>query len=200
MQTGNRVADLCQHAAQLKSIWDTRARAYPAGTLLCMWQSLAGVLLGQSYQMQLARKIILWIFPLFVLGFLLTMSEAYLKSVRVEEIPYRRTPQRMASVLGGKYKGKTGPSSGIHLISSLEHQRTFLHLFHVPCKKHPWNKNVLRHQLILPHSRYHLLLCRQGQVALCAGIYEIACQCCRQRFLQSERQLHQTVLHQVDSG
>lgn len=137
MQTGNRVADLCQHAAQLKSIWDTRARAYPAGTLLCTGQSHSGRLLGQSYEMQLARKIILWIFPLFVLGFLLTMSEAYLKSVRVEEIPYRRTPQRMAGVLGGKYKGKTGRSSGIHLISSLEHQRTFLHLFHVPCKKQP---------------------------------------------------------------
>lgn len=67
------------------------------------------------------------------------MSEAYLKSVRIEEIPYRRTPQRMASVLGGKNKGKSGRSSGIHLISSLEHQRTFLHLFHVPCMKYPWN-------------------------------------------------------------
>lgn len=103
------------------------------GKFRLIGQSHSGTSLSQSQHMQLARKIILWIFPLFVLGFLLTMSEAYLKSVRIEEIPYRRTPQRMASLMGGKLKGKAGRSSGIHLISSMEHQRTFLHLFHVPC-------------------------------------------------------------------
>ncbi|XP_017960219.1 uncharacterized protein LOC108653857 [Drosophila navojoa] len=75
--------------------------------------------------MKLARKIVLWILPLFLLGFLLTISEAYLNNVRVEEIPFKRMQPRAAS-LKGKRPG------GIHLISSLEHQRTFLHLFHVP--------------------------------------------------------------------
>lgn len=77
--------------------------------------------------MKLARKLIVWIFPLFVLAFLLTVSEAYLNSVRVEEIPFKRTPPRPASLQGSR-------ASGIHLISSLEHRRTFLQIFQVPCK------------------------------------------------------------------
>ncbi|XP_062135236.1 LOW QUALITY PROTEIN: uncharacterized protein LOC133844958 [Drosophila sulfurigaster albostrigata] len=81
--------------------------------------------------MELARKIILWIIPLFVLAFLLTMSEAYLSRVRVEETPFQRIPPRAASLLVRK-QGNPKRSSGIHLISSLEHQRTFLHIFHVP--------------------------------------------------------------------
>ncbi|KAH8261003.1 hypothetical protein KR044_002118 [Drosophila immigrans] len=81
--------------------------------------------------MELARKIILWIIPLFVLAFLLTMSEAYLSRVRVEEIPFQRIPPRAASLLARK-QSNARRSSGIHLISSLEHQRTFLHIFHVP--------------------------------------------------------------------
>ncbi|XP_030558538.1 uncharacterized protein LOC115761060 [Drosophila novamexicana] len=75
--------------------------------------------------MKLARKLIVWIFPLFVLAFLLTVSEAYLNSVRVEEIPFKRTPPRPASLQGSR-------ASGIHLISSLEHRRTFLQIFQVP--------------------------------------------------------------------
>ncbi|XP_034106603.1 uncharacterized protein LOC117569518 isoform X1 [Drosophila albomicans] len=81
--------------------------------------------------MELARKIILWIIPLFVLAFLLTMSEAYLSRVRVEETPFQRIPPRAASLLVRK-QGNPKRSSGIHLISSLKHQRTFLHIFHVP--------------------------------------------------------------------
>ncbi|XP_060657366.1 uncharacterized protein LOC132792135 [Drosophila nasuta] len=81
--------------------------------------------------MELARKIILWIIPLFVLAFLLTMSEAYLSRLRVEETPFQRIPPRAASLLVRK-QGNPKRSSGIHLISSLEHQRTFLHIFHVP--------------------------------------------------------------------
>ncbi|XP_023162917.2 uncharacterized protein LOC111594035 isoform X2 [Drosophila hydei] len=75
--------------------------------------------------MKLARKIVLWILPLFLLCFLLTISEAYLNNVRVEEIPFKRMQPRAASLKGRR-------PGGIHLISSLEHQRTFLHLFHVP--------------------------------------------------------------------
>ncbi|XP_017865378.1 PREDICTED: uncharacterized protein LOC108615416 [Drosophila arizonae] len=75
--------------------------------------------------MKLARKIVLWILPLFLLSFLLTISEAYLDNVRVEEIPFKRMQPRAASLKGRR-------PGGIHLISSLEHQRTFLHLFHVP--------------------------------------------------------------------
>ncbi|KAH8370632.1 hypothetical protein KR093_004384 [Drosophila rubida] len=81
--------------------------------------------------MELARKIVLWIIPLFVLAFLLTLSEAYLSRVRVEEIPFQRLPPKVASLLS-RNQVKTRRSSGIHLISSLEHQRTFLHIFHVP--------------------------------------------------------------------
>ncbi|XP_023162916.2 uncharacterized protein LOC111594035 isoform X1 [Drosophila hydei] len=77
--------------------------------------------------MKLARKIVLWILPLFLLCFLLTISEAYLNNVRVEEIPFKRMQPRAASLKGRR-------PGGIHLISSLEHQRTFLHLFHVPCE------------------------------------------------------------------
>ncbi|KAH8258412.1 hypothetical protein KR038_011183 [Drosophila bunnanda] len=72
--------------------------------------------------MELLRKIAWRIMPVFVLGFLLTMGDAYLKSARVEEIPFAG---KQASISSRR-------SSGIHLISSLEHQRTFLHLFHVP--------------------------------------------------------------------
>ncbi|KAH8400772.1 hypothetical protein KR009_000938 [Drosophila setifemur] len=71
--------------------------------------------------MELGRKLAIRVVPMFVLGFLLTMGDAYLKSVRVEEIPF-----------AGKQGLASRRSSGIHLISSLDHQRTFLHLFHVP--------------------------------------------------------------------
>ncbi|XP_033254128.1 uncharacterized protein LOC108158081 [Drosophila miranda] len=71
--------------------------------------------------MELARKIVIRIVPLFLLGWLLTMGEAYLESVRVEEIPF-----------AGHKVPANRRSSEIHLISSLEHQRNFLHLFHVP--------------------------------------------------------------------
>ncbi|XP_016928420.3 uncharacterized protein [Drosophila suzukii] len=77
----------------------------------------------ESSTMELHRKIAWRILPLFLLAFLLTVGEAYLKSVRVEEIPFAG---RKVQVLTSRR------SSGIHLISSLEHQRTFLHLFHVP--------------------------------------------------------------------
>ncbi|KAH8252734.1 hypothetical protein KR032_001497 [Drosophila birchii] len=72
--------------------------------------------------MELLRKIAWRVMPVFMLGFLLTMGEAYLKSVRVEEIPFVETQ----ALIGSRR------SNGIHLITSLEHQRTFLHLFHVP--------------------------------------------------------------------
>ncbi|XP_033154130.1 uncharacterized protein LOC117137034 [Drosophila mauritiana] len=77
--------------------------------------------LVKSSTMELRRKITLRILPLFLAIFLFTMGEAYLKSVRVDEIPF-----------AGKKVLANRRSSGIHLISSLEHQRTFLHLFHVP--------------------------------------------------------------------
>ncbi|XP_034651528.1 uncharacterized protein LOC117890664 [Drosophila subobscura] len=71
--------------------------------------------------MELARKIAIRVVPLFLLGWLLTVGEAYLESVRVEEIPF-----------AGHKVPASRRSSGIHLISGLEHQRNFLHLFHVP--------------------------------------------------------------------
>ncbi|XP_017836871.1 uncharacterized protein LOC108596024 [Drosophila busckii] len=79
--------------------------------------------------MDLAHKIVFWILPLFLLCFILTLCEAYLNTVRIEEIPFGKTPPRIASL---KLKHKDSRRSGIHLITSLEHQRTFLHLFHVP--------------------------------------------------------------------
>jgi len=79
--------------------------------------------LVESSTMELRRKIALHILPLFLAIFLFTMGEAYLKSVRVDEIPF-----------AGRKTLANRRSSGIHLISSLEHQRTFLHLFHVPCE------------------------------------------------------------------
>jgi len=94
--------------------------------------------------MELRRKIAWRILPLFLFAFLLTVGEAYLKSVRVEEIPFAG---RKVQVLTSRR------SSGIHLISSLEHQRTFLHLFHVPCEFVNLFRNrkcsfITRHQAI----------------------------------------------------
>ncbi|KAL7737529.1 hypothetical protein ACLKA6_007656 [Drosophila palustris] len=75
--------------------------------------------------MDLARKIILWIIPIFVLGFLLTLSEAYLHPA---EIPFKRPTVGLLA----RNLSQNRRSSGIHLISSLEHQRTFLNIFQVP--------------------------------------------------------------------
>jgi len=129
MQTQWGVVYLCQHGAQLKSIM--------LSPDIILWDTLTGQshFVGQGIKfttMKLARKILLRTMPLFVLGYLLTMSEAYLQSVRVEEIPFREIPQQSVGLLG-RNQSKDRRSSGIHLISSLEHQRTFLHLFQVPC-------------------------------------------------------------------
>ncbi|KAH8233626.1 hypothetical protein KR026_010723 [Drosophila bipectinata] len=70
--------------------------------------------------MELGTKVA--IFPVFLVGLMLSMGDGYLKSVRVEEIPFA----------GRQIVGSSNRASGIHLISSIEHQRTFLHLFHVP--------------------------------------------------------------------
>lgn len=72
--------------------------------------------------MELRTKVA--IFPVFLVGFLLSMGDGYLKNVRVEEIPFA----------GQQVARSSSRASGIHLISSIEHQRTFLHLFHVPCE------------------------------------------------------------------
>ncbi|KAH8283490.1 hypothetical protein KR018_004139 [Drosophila ironensis] len=72
--------------------------------------------------MELGGKIVVRVVPLFLVACLLAAAEAYLQSVRVEEPPFAGRPGLSPS----------RRSSGIHLISSLEHQRTFLHLFHVP--------------------------------------------------------------------
>ncbi|EDW74345.1 uncharacterized protein Dwil_GK21865 [Drosophila willistoni] len=79
--------------------------------------------------MELGRKILFWILPIFLLLFLCTLSQAYLHSVRMEmeEIPFAKGKSK--SSLNSAQRPR---SSGIHLISSLEHQRTFLHIFHVP--------------------------------------------------------------------
>ncbi|XP_032590815.1 uncharacterized protein LOC116805063 [Drosophila grimshawi] len=104
------------------------SRRQPFGTRPALGQLQ---LVAQSvwFNMELGHKLIVWILPLFFLGFLLTMSEAYLQSVRVEEIPFRRMPPRSANLTA---KSKSSRPSGIHLVSSLDYQRTFLHLFHVP--------------------------------------------------------------------
>ncbi|XP_030388267.1 uncharacterized protein LOC115634576 [Scaptodrosophila lebanonensis] len=78
--------------------------------------------------MELRHKIVFWIFPIFVWCFLLTLSEAYLQSVRIEEIPFALTQPKNPETI----KQKKHQSSGIHLISSLEHQRAFFNIFRVP--------------------------------------------------------------------
>lgn len=122
--------DLCQHSAQLKSIMLSPGiilRETFAGQSRVVRQGIKLTI------MDLARKLILWIIPMLVLGFLLTMSEGYLQSVRVEEIPFRQIAQRPVSLLARNIS-QNRRSSGIHLISSLEHQRAFLNIFQVPCK------------------------------------------------------------------
>ncbi|XP_022223290.1 uncharacterized protein LOC111074706 [Drosophila obscura] len=97
--------------------YDSSCRTLPTQTRFsCIWKCSA-----RASYMQLARKIVFRIVPLFLVGWLFTMGEAYLESVRVEEIPF-----------AGAKVPASRRSSGIHLISSLEHQRNFLHLFQVP--------------------------------------------------------------------
>lgn len=43
MQTGNRVANLCQHAAQLKSIWNTHSSGISCGNIRLNWTVAFGI-------------------------------------------------------------------------------------------------------------------------------------------------------------
>ncbi|CAD7014811.1 uncharacterized protein LOC101459319 [Ceratitis capitata] len=88
--------------------------------------------------MKSLREQLLWcVLPTFLLllVYQLLLTHAYLRSVRIEEIPFGRADageeqqQKDARLFGQRTSGGGG---GIHAISSLEQRRGFFHIFNIP--------------------------------------------------------------------
>ncbi|XP_017476675.1 PREDICTED: uncharacterized protein LOC108366724 [Rhagoletis zephyria] len=89
----------------------------------------------------LRQQLLCCVLPTFLLLLLYQMllTEAYLRSVRIEEIPFSlahtadeiRAKEEERRLVGAKM-GKEERGGGIHAISSLEQRRGFFHIFNIP--------------------------------------------------------------------
>uniref|UniRef100_A0A1B0G2X0 Uncharacterized protein n=1 Tax=Glossina morsitans morsitans TaxID=37546 RepID=A0A1B0G2X0_GLOMM len=88
--------------------------------------------------MKLKNKILRYMTPIFILLFIdeLLYTEAYMKSVRIEEIPFGLTPNvehyRKSKEISPLHI--KNPAAGIHAIKNLEMNRSFFHIFKIPCE------------------------------------------------------------------
>ncbi|XP_037899862.1 uncharacterized protein LOC119644389 [Glossina fuscipes] len=86
--------------------------------------------------MKLKNKILRYMTPIFILLFIdeLLYTEAYMKSVRIEEIPFGLTPNvehyRKSKEISPLHM--KNPAAGIHAIKNLEMNRSFFHIFKIP--------------------------------------------------------------------
>uniref|UniRef100_A0A1B0BN64 Uncharacterized protein n=1 Tax=Glossina palpalis gambiensis TaxID=67801 RepID=A0A1B0BN64_9MUSC len=88
--------------------------------------------------MKLKNKILRYVTPIFIVLFIdeLLYTEAYMKSVRIEEIPFGLTPNvehyRKSKEISPLHT--KNPAAGIHAIKNLEMNRSFFHIFKIPCE------------------------------------------------------------------
>lgn len=98
--------------------------------------------------MHLKSKIIWILTPIYLLALWdeLLYTEAYMKSVRVEEIPFAQAMTRThnhTSRVSALKRPQEEQSRSIYALKRLDQHKGFLKIFNVPCKN--WNENYVKY-------------------------------------------------------